>query len=189
MKALADAAAPSLKKARKGRAQLADPQHAPDGSSDTAKGAPLSVALPEQSAGAPERMDIIGSPWYGRTDAGRAGASCGHARGVGLCLRRGSWSPATTRAGRGFRMPAECRRCPSATLCRPARAAGPRCHECSRYWSAAASLACTCASRASLPCPVCAENRMRSSRPMFSPASRMAACRSCWLRPSLSALV
>ena len=116
MKALADAAAPSLKKARKGRAQLADPQHASDGSFDTAKGAPLSVALPEQAAGAPGRMDIIGSPWYGRTDAGRAGASCGHARGVGLCLRRGSWSPATTRAGHGFRMPAECRQ---------ARAAGP----------------------------------------------------------------
>ena len=115
-----------------------------------------------------------------RPDTGRAGASCGRARGVGLCLRRGSWSPATTRAGRGFRMPAECR---------PARVAGLRCHESSRYWSAAASLACTCASRASLPCPVCAENRMRSSRPMFSPASRMAACRSCWLRPSLSALV
>ena len=115
-----------------------------------------------------------------RPDAGRAGATRGRARGVGLCLRRGFWSPATTRAGRGFRMPAECRQ---------ARVAGPRCHESSRYWSAAASLACTCASRASLPCPVCAENRMRSSRPMFSPASRMAACRSCWLRPSLSALV
>lgn len=70
MKALADAAAPSLKKARKGRAQLADPQHASDGSSDTAKGAPLSVALPEQAAGAPGRMDIIGSPWYGRTLVG-----------------------------------------------------------------------------------------------------------------------
>lgn len=179
MKALADAAAPSLKKARKGRVRnwlirsmpLTDLPIRP-------KGRRYPWRCRNRLPGHPDGWTLSAARgtaghWSGRCQL-RPRPRCGAVPAPWFLVA------GNDRAGRGFRMPAECRQ---------ARVAGPRCHECSRYWSAAASLACTCASRASLPCPVCAENRMRSSRPMFSPASRMAACRSCWLRPSLSALV